>query len=103
MAQMQMEKLWPPELPTWQMDAPMSEQTTSILKDLLLETIQGKIRHETLTAIDDIDDLKVVPEPYRDLLSYAQDASEDSEDGEEISRDLLQILRVTIDQIRKMR
>lgn len=88
------------ERPNWQLDAPIPGRAACILKDLLLETLQGRIGLETLIAIDEMGELENTPEPYGELLSYAQYANEN---GEEISRALLQILRVTIDQIIKMR
>ena len=98
----QTEALWPmeDEMPTWSPDAPIPEQAVCLLKDMILETLQGKISLQTLEVVDDLDDLKTVPEPYRDILEYAQLAHED---GKQIARDLLQYLRVAIDQPIKMR
>jgi hypothetical protein len=88
------------EISTWQPDAPIPDRATPIIKDLLLEILQGKISFETLTAIDDLGDLEDVPEPYHDLLAYAQHCRED---GKEIADILLYNLSMMIEQIRKLR
>jgi hypothetical protein len=48
-----------------------------LIKNLLLETLQGKISYETLTAIDDLGELEDVPEPYREVLALVQGSRED--------------------------
>jgi hypothetical protein len=88
------------EISTWQLDALIPVRATPIIKDLLLEILQGKISLETLTAIDDLCDLEDVPEPYHDLLAYAQGSRED---GKEIADSLLYNLSMMIEQIRKLR
>lgn len=99
---LQTEELWPSEkrMPEWDLSAPIPESAVPILKDLLLEILQGVISPETLTAIDEMGDLEVVPEPYRDLLDYAQYAHQE---GKDIASDLLYNLWVTIELIKKMR
>ena len=99
----QMEDLYPSqaeEPPTWQLDALIPDRATPIVKDLLLDILQGKISLETLLAIDELGDIQDVPEPYRDLLAYAQGSRED---GKEIADILLYNLSMMIEQIRKLR
>ncbi|NJC96554.1 MAG: hypothetical protein C3F07_11915 [Anaerolineales bacterium] len=96
--------LYPPDpednLPTWRLDALIPDRVLPIIKDLLLETLQGGISYETLTAIDDLGELEDVPEPYRELLSLVQSFRQD---GQEISDFLLYNLSGVIDQLKLLR
>jgi hypothetical protein len=99
----QQEELYPAperELPTWRRDAPIPDRALSIIKDLLLETLQGKIRYETLTAIDDMGELEDVPEPFREILSLVQG---DREDGQEIADWLIYNLSSIIEELKRVR
>lgn len=99
----QQEALYPSredEPPPWKPDAPLPERVTSIIKDLLLETLQGKISCETLTAIDDLGDLADVPEPYRELLTLIKGSKED---GQEIADFLIYNLSGIIEEVKKIR
>jgi hypothetical protein len=99
----QSEDLYPSpeeEPPTWRPDAPIPDRATSIIKDLLLEILIGKISYETLTAIDDLSELEDVPEPYQEILSLVQGCPED---GQEIADFLIYNLSCMIDELKKMR
>jgi hypothetical protein len=100
----QSEDLYPPDpneyLPTWRPDAPIPDRVLPIIKDLLLEILQGRISYETLTAIDDLGELEDVPEPYQEMLSLAQSWRED---GQEIADLLIYSLSWTIEELKKLR
>ncbi|HET6595838.1 MAG TPA: hypothetical protein VFG81_09460 [Anaerolineales bacterium] len=88
------------EPPSWRPDALIPTRALSIIKDLLLETLQGKIRYETLAAIDDLGELEDIPEPYRELLFLVQG---DHQDGQEIADWLIYNLTGIIEEIKKLR
>jgi hypothetical protein len=100
----QSENLYPPEpeeeTPAEPSDTPIPARATAIVKDLLLEILQGRITYETLTAIDDMGELEDVPEPYRELLFLTQDARED---GQELAGFLIYNLSGMIDELKKLR
>ena len=99
----QQEDLFPSpedEPPPWRPDAALPQRVTPIIKDLLLETLQGKIRYETLNAIDYIGELEDVPEPYREILSLVQGSRED---GQEVADWLIYNLSGMIEELKKLR
>lgn len=98
----QTENLYPisEELPSWQPDATIPTRAISIVKDFVLEILQGEISYKTLTALDHLGELEDVPEPYRELISLAQGSRED---GQEIAGFLLHNLSGIIGQIKKMK
>ena len=99
----QQEDLYPlpkDKLPQWKPDAPLPERAMPIIKDLLLEILQGKVRSETLTAIDDLGELEDVPEPYQQLLSLPQSFRED---GLEIADLLFNNLSGILDVLKLLR
>jgi hypothetical protein len=99
----QQEDLYPSreqEPPSWRPDAPIPDRALPIIKDLLLEVLQGKIRYETLTAIDDLGELEDVPEPFREILSLVQG---DRDGGQEIADWLIYNLSGIIEEIKKLR
>jgi hypothetical protein len=69
-------------------------------QNLLLETLQGKVSYETLTAIDDVGELEDVPEPYREILALVQGSRED---GQEIADWLIYNLSGIIEDLKKLR
>ena len=99
----QQEDLFPSreqEPPPWRPDAPIPDRVLPVIKDLLLEILQGKIRYETLTAIDDLGELEDVPEPFREILSLVQGSHED---GQEIADFLIYNLSGMIEELKKLR
>jgi hypothetical protein len=99
----QQEDLFPSreqEPPPWRPDAPIPGRALPIIKDLLLEILQGKIRYKTLTAIDDLGELENVPEPFREILSLVQGSRED---GEELAGFLIYNLSGMIEELKKLR
>lgn len=100
----QSEDLYPPnpqeELPSWRPDAPIPDRALPIIKNLLLEILQGRISSETLTAIDNLGELEDVPEPYQEILTLARDSRED---GQEIADFLIYNLSGMIEELKKLR
>jgi hypothetical protein len=88
------------EPPSWRLDASIPERALPIIKDLLLESLRGKIRYETLTAIDELGELEDIPEPYREILALVQG---DRQDGQEIADWLIYNLAGIIEEIKKLR
>jgi hypothetical protein len=87
----------PQELPAWQADDPLPDRVTPIIKDLVFEILRGRIRLETLTAIDDLGGLEDIPEPYRELLLIIQQSRDD---GKELADSLLYNLSGIINDLK---
>ncbi|MGB8984465.1 MAG: hypothetical protein WCC12_21545 [Anaerolineales bacterium] len=99
----QSEDLYPPdpeELPSWRPDAPIPDRVLPVIKDLLLEILQGRVTYETLMAIDELGELEDVPEPYQELLALVQGSKED---GQEIADFLIYNLSGAIEELKRLR